>query len=428
MRKRLNILGICGSPRVRFSDVKKAIDIIRSVTSYQELYTKVYDFALHKQISNTEALAWLALFGAQQNGADIDLIHLKKEYTTKRKRASNRFREKVSTTDGLLLATPVYFGDYSSTIASFFRDIPTDGKVVGVVSAGAKRNGGQETTNIFSLFEALSMGAHVVGNGPPTSQYGGTGWAGDVGAILDDNFGLSTSMGTGSRVTEIVRQTRADEKRPAEIALLTSHRAGEEELAETLAQRLESVEDLKIRRIHLADYEIQPCKGCSICPSKKTDRRDYGCVISDGMPAVTQQILGLDGIVLVVNNREDSWKTLRLFFERTRFLRRDHFRLSDVPVFVVEKIELHAKGTIPSMPMRIVTFFLRHNTYINGPIARFYFQNEKCIFQTEGLESLSRRIATHAYRHNGARAAGLLNDYTYVPLGYGAEYASHSTS
>ena len=46
------------------------------------------------------------------------------------------------------------------------------------------------------------LGGLVVGNGPPTSQFGGTAVGGNIGTMENDYFGIMTSQGTGLRVAE----------------------------------------------------------------------------------------------------------------------------------------------------------------------------------------------------------------------------------
>ncbi len=216
------VLGVCGSPRTRFNDIKTAVRIISGARDYQDLYSIIYDLGSQKRISNTEALVWMALFGAVREGATIDVVLLNEIYRKGRNEQDDqKLKEKLTVAQGIVLGTPVYFGDCSSYVDLFLSNHCLQNKAFGVVSAGAKRNGGQETTNMYTLMEALSQGAMIVGNGPPTSQYGGTGWAGDVGAILDDNFGLDTSLGTGKRVTEVIKQSRMQRVKPAQITLVT---------------------------------------------------------------------------------------------------------------------------------------------------------------------------------------------------------------
>ena len=269
------VLGVCASPRARFKDTEQATKIIKETESYQDLYATIYEFASQKKISNSEALMWMALFGAAREGADVDILLLK-QVLADAKGGSHVLNEDVRKTvakaDAMVLASPVYFGDCSSWMSLFLDAVSLSGKVVGVVSVGAKRNGGQETNNIFTLMTALSRGGVVVGNGPPTSQYGGTGWAGDVGAILDDNFGLATSLGTGKRVAEVARQLQVECGSNAKILIISQPAGrGGDSLIEEMRGAFSDVNGAEARILNLDDYVIGPCRACSMCPVEKKD-------------------------------------------------------------------------------------------------------------------------------------------------------------
>ena len=124
---------------------------------------------------------------------------------------------KIAEADGVILSTPVYFGDRSSVANKFLqvtaRKNLLQNKIFGVASVGAKRNGGQETCNIYSMIETLNQGALVVGNGPPTSQYGGTAVGGDQGHVLEDESGIDTAFGVGMKVAH-VSEMYSKEKHP----------------------------------------------------------------------------------------------------------------------------------------------------------------------------------------------------------------------
>ena len=99
--KKFRVLGVLGSPRARFEDTEKALDIVRKAQSYQNLYTEIYMLASQKKVSNTEALAWMALFGAYQSGAEIDLLHLKRFYGIRDVTCREVFSEKTDKADKL---------------------------------------------------------------------------------------------------------------------------------------------------------------------------------------------------------------------------------------------------------------------------------------------------------------------------------------
>ncbi len=112
---------------------------------------------------------------------------------------------------GLIIGTPVYFGNMSSLckafldrcIALYQPDFALSGKVGGVVAVGGSRNGGQEAT-IQSV--QMSLFCHemiLVGNGRPSSRLGGTVWSGIEGGVLEDEFGITTTKALGRRVAEV---------------------------------------------------------------------------------------------------------------------------------------------------------------------------------------------------------------------------------
>ncbi|MDY7036478.1 MAG: NAD(P)H-dependent oxidoreductase, partial [Thermodesulfobacteriota bacterium] len=311
------VLGVCGSPRARFQDTKAAIGLIKNIENYQDLYATIYDLASHKKISNSEALMWMALFGAAKEGADVDIVLLGEIYckrNTQPFKTKGVLEDKVQRAEGIVLATPVYFGDCSSLTNLFLENHFLKDKVIGVVSVGAKRNGGQETANIFTLMEAMSLGSIIVGNGPPTSQYGGTGWAGDVGAILDDNFGLDTSLGTGKRVMEVIKRTQMKQASVAQITVITNSTANDDSMIEGIKSEFLKLNQVKTSFINLSEYDISSCNACSICPKPREQNIKYGCIIEDDMKKIDDEILRSDGLAFVIDETPQNksfWSTFK---------------------------------------------------------------------------------------------------------------------
>ncbi len=112
---------------------------------------------------------------------------------------------------GIIVGTPVYFGNMSSLCKAFldrcmvFRknNFALSNKVGGVLAVGAARNGGQELTIQSVLTVMLCQEMIVVGDGRPTAHTGGTllnDGKDDIGA---DGFGLSTAKNLGRRVAEV---------------------------------------------------------------------------------------------------------------------------------------------------------------------------------------------------------------------------------
>ena len=112
---------------------------------------------------------------------------------------------------GIIIGTPVYFGNMSSLCKAFLErcivlyhpDYALSNKVAGVVAVGGTRNGGQEAT-IQSVHMSLSCQEMIiVGNGRPSSRLGGTVWSGAEGGVLKDEFGMTTTKTLGRRVAEV---------------------------------------------------------------------------------------------------------------------------------------------------------------------------------------------------------------------------------
>jgi multimeric flavodoxin WrbA len=112
---------------------------------------------------------------------------------------------------GIIIGTPVYFGNMSSLCKAFLErcivlyqpDYALSNKVAGVVAVGGSRNGGQEAT-IQSVHVSLSCHEMIlVGNGRPSSRLGGTVWSGAEGGVLKDEFGMMTTKALGRRVAEV---------------------------------------------------------------------------------------------------------------------------------------------------------------------------------------------------------------------------------
>lgn len=120
----------------------------------------------------------------------------------------NKYLQMMVQADGLIIGAPVYFGTMPGILKNFLdrtrilrhNDFQLMDKPCGFATVAARRNGGQETTIMEMLKVMLRHGCIIVNNGPPTSQYGATGWAGPVGEMGIDSFGLQTARGLGLRV------------------------------------------------------------------------------------------------------------------------------------------------------------------------------------------------------------------------------------
>jgi len=111
---------------------------------------------------------------------------------------------------GIIIGTPVYFGQMSALCKAFLdrwmafrKDNVMSNRVAGCLAVGAGRNGGQELT-IASL-QAILMAQEmvVVGDARPTQHRGAILWNNWKDDITKDEFGMQTAKNLGKRVAEV---------------------------------------------------------------------------------------------------------------------------------------------------------------------------------------------------------------------------------
>ncbi len=114
---------------------------------------------------------------------------------------------------GIIVGSPVYFGNMSSLAKAFFdrcialrKDFALGNKVGGALAVGGGRNGGQE--QVLRSIHTSMMGQEmiIVGDGRPTAHWGATLWNNWKDDILKDEFGLSTAKNLGRHVAEVARR------------------------------------------------------------------------------------------------------------------------------------------------------------------------------------------------------------------------------
>ncbi len=118
---------------------------------------------------------------------------------------------------GIILGTPVYFGNMSSQCKAFLercmvlhKEKVLANKVGGVLAVGGARNGGVELTVRSVQVSLMSQQLIVVGDAPPTGHWGGIAWAGAEAVkaspdndITRDEPGMATMKNLGRRVAEV---------------------------------------------------------------------------------------------------------------------------------------------------------------------------------------------------------------------------------
>jgi multimeric flavodoxin WrbA len=423
------VMAFCGSIRSVLKNDHELLDICKAakdLDTYLDGVNKL--ITTGTKMCNSEIIAGASLCGALSLGADLDYFSLSGLFpqseasvfellssdevggmelldTLQLDQAKlDSVLQRVKDANGLILATPVYFGDRSSVANKILQLTATQNllsqKVMGVCSVGAKRNGGQETTNLFALYEALNQNALGVGNGPPTSQYGGTAVAGNRAHVLEDRWGLLSAFGTGQRVAHVSQIFKAGEQiqpeRRVQITILVSMDTQDKLLAGYLAKLVEkaSVEipNVNFTIINLIDFTIFRCLGCSVCPvkTKKGDEISINCAIreaDDVMAKLRSQLLECDGLIVAGLNLLDAKKILyryQVLLERTRFIRRHDFELTNLMVAGLCYNQVGATVN-PLHSLKANTSFLRHNTVIHKSIEIIEHQNK--ILKT-GLDDL----------------------------------------
>lgn len=328
----MKILGVIGSPR--YSKISE--NKFQKVLDSKNIADAIYEIGYEGKISNSQALLLSAMWGAKKYGAEVEIIYP---------------GQPVPDFDGVVLSTPVYFGDRSSTLHNFIRSTDLADKAVGIVSSGAKRNGGQETTNIYALYDCLNSGGLITGNGPPTAQYGGTGWAGNKTAIVNDDFGIKTSHGTGKMVAKLANliQSPLSQRTPKIVLMVVT----KDKIDFSFVSEFK---DSDIKIINIAQADIKKCAACPVCPNGNLND-EYTCIITkDDMPELHKDLIDADAVVFVSGTDDTKFQ---VFIERTRFIRRNHFEWSERVYSSISQTE----SITDVLPIRIMTNLLRQNMF-----------------------------------------------------------------
>ena len=192
--KKIKIVGICCSPR-------KGKTTHASLQVCLEAAKKVEPGKIDVELIE---LAGIKIDGSLAAGLPLEPGQ-KDEFPKLVPRLSD---QKVA---GIIIGTPVYFGNMTSLCKAFldrcivFRKnkFALANKVAGVLAVGGCRNGGQEMT-IQSVQAALTCQEMIiVADGRPTGHFGATVWNSGKGPVTDDEFGMKTVRNLGRRVAEV---------------------------------------------------------------------------------------------------------------------------------------------------------------------------------------------------------------------------------
>ncbi|MBL8491156.1 MAG: flavodoxin family protein [Rhodocyclaceae bacterium] len=347
-------------------------------------------------------------------------------------------RTKLRAADGIIISTPVYFGDRGSLVQSLLDFIAADpalradlvGKIYGGLAVGAKRNGGQETTLIYQMLDMVNLGLLCVGNSSEsTAQYGGTAVGGDVGTVQKDAYGLETSIGTGRRVARVAKLgalgsggEQLKDKFKLDLWLLQRDAAGKglaffQDWAQKFMARHP---DVTVRLWDIASYEVVRCIACDVCPISVAAKDEYRCIITkadDFFVRHHAEIIQPDAILACAYSPEDRSQVLseyQQFIERTRYLRRDNYAFSDMVVAPFVVSELDARQ---NLHLRMLTSLVRHHTILHHPLLGMMGENG--LLNTAKLEANADRFIAAARRMLvGRYLEGGRKDILYNPVGY----------
>ncbi len=400
---------------------------------FNELYKNLRKQKGNKGLSNSEVALASALWSAYQVGAEIDHLSLSEYFTTTKKQKNiDELKQKIIEADGFIISTPVYFGDRGSLAQTLLEMIRQDeelrnmfkDKVYGGLTVGAKRNGGQETTLIYQLLDMINCNAYGVGNdSETTSQYGGTGLAGDIGTMPQDEYGLKTSMGTGRRVAHVANIISLSK----EYDLKDKHKVAfwilqdkNKEAVNYVNSLVGEVDNLHADIFELDENDIVRCLACDICPTHIAIDEEYRCIIkNDDFSELHRHFMDYDAIIPVAYSSIDTKEVnscYQQFIERTRYLRRGDYILSDListPI-IIEEI-----GAAENMHIRMITSMIRHHTVIVKPLIAYKYNDvlinkKECIEQFKLLNQQIRKFST------GRIASNVTNQqvHNYNPVGY----------
>jgi multimeric flavodoxin WrbA len=405
----------------------------REGKAFTEIYANLHKSNGDAGLSNSEIALSAALWAALKEGVEIEHLSLAEYFTAGGElRRGEELRHHLMAADSILISGPVYFGDRGSLAESLVDLIARDstlqealsGRLYGGIAVGAKRNGGQETTLIYQMMDMVDLGLLAVGNDhETTAQYGGTGHAGDVGTMHKDMYGIDTSMGIGRRIGRVSRMLCTDSvlgdiPRVLFLVLRDGHRLAAKEV-ENLIARFDG--RMQPTVIGVSDSAIKRCIACDICPTDIDIDETYRCIIKSRSDDLSQMHLALlhhDVVVPVigaVRDRAAISSNYQTFIERTRYLRRGDYALSDV---VVAPLLVEEPGVHHSYAIRTMTSFIRHHTVLSRPIVARMVGRE--LDNSGEVDSEFARLLSLGARLAAGRLAeiGLKHASKYNPVGY----------
>ncbi|MCQ1536922.1 flavodoxin family protein [Methanosarcina sp. KYL-1] len=182
----MQILGISGSPR-KGQNCEKMIETALELAKERGFETDIIF------LSSAELAPCKACGACREKDSCVIEDDMEEAY------------EKMRKADGILVASPVYMGNYPAQLKALFdrsvllrrKNFALKNKVGAALSVGGSRNGGQEKT-IQSIHDWMHIhGMIVVGD---DAHFGGIAW----NPAEEDAVGMQTVLDTAKKLCEVL--------------------------------------------------------------------------------------------------------------------------------------------------------------------------------------------------------------------------------
>ena len=388
--------------KVTFSDMEK---LNNKKLSFEEKYKELKKHKGDRGLSNSETALVYALWQAsKEDNIKTDYLSLSNIFENENPEKLNYFKKKFLSCDGLLVSGPVYFGDRGSLTQRMIEFLNSDKDCMkhaknilyAGLAVGAKRNGGQETTLIFQTLDFLNLGCKVIGNGhDTTAQYGGTLVAGDIGKLVDDDYGIKTALSTGKNLGEVLnkidlkseKEGKNSKDHKCHIFVLQDNK--NQECTNIVESLVKNYKDKKVsfKIFKVFKEQVHKCIACDVCPISYGDSKEYRCIINnqdDFFKKNHEEIINCDSFIFAAysgTNFINIKTNYQQFIERTRYLRRDDYMIGDK---LVTSLILSEVNSNRNLHIRILTSLMRHHNILTKPI--LVFKNANTYINIENIK------------------------------------------
>lgn len=345
--------------------------------------------------------------------------------------------------DAFLLSSPVYFGSISPSMNMLLQEISATGmnnssKVASSITVGTQRNGGQETA-IEDLWRwYIANNVPFVGNGPVTSQYGGTAWGGGRGAVEKDIYGISTSRGAGKRAIQesIIRAiglaALSSHTNNDKVSVLFGDRSASQDLkrdplfnkltkiklkfflfsdSQKISEHIEETFN-GIRRAHeefirtinndnfgielefdhlalSSMLNVKDCAACTICPPGNDKKKDiYGCIYSDDVNREFPRFNSASTIICDCKDHNGLVSPLYwIVLNRMRSVRRNNYMLTG-------KLGTTVETGLSSNNHIAMKWLIRNNMGMLSSSSGNYNEFGSTLYRETLIRTLGREIAS----------------------------------